>query len=128
MRRDDLRKLALEIVEEIKRMGPLALGGASVHDEPHVATDCSCDMLCGCNAKCGCNTKEGCGCNERCPCNARQIPMQSDWLIDPDPQASRVHLTLDASGSAESIVKALKNVRAGLKALKSDEVDSQPDS
>src|SRR4051794_21115079 len=97
MNSEELHRLALEILAEMRRGGPLAVGGALVFgsaDPP----PCPCDMNGGCNSVCGCNTKEGCGCNERCPCNARTVPARSEWVINPDPTKSRVYLALDASG------------------------------
>lgn len=117
MNREELLSLALEVLTELRREGPLAIGGASVVSTGGpIVTGCQCDMRCPCNEKCTCHGKDGCGCHDRCPCNGREVPARAEWVINPDPSESRVRLTLDASGPVETIVETLRKVRLGMRA------------
>ena len=120
MNREELLSLALEVLAELRREGPLAIGGASVGGAGAPTTSCQCDGRCPCNEKCTCHGKDSCGCHDRCPCNGRQVPVKADWVINPDPRDSRVHLTLDASGPVETIAETLRKVRLGMQAQGSE--------
>jgi hypothetical protein len=114
--RDEAQILALELVKELRREGSLAIAGASVFDPGPVTTGCTCDGKCGCNERCGCQDKQGCSCNERCPCDAKAAPAKAAWVINPDPTTSRAYVALDVAGSADDVVRALRTIRAGLRA------------